>query len=378
MSDSSSSSFSSLDSDSDIFEVQAILTHIVDRNKNVFFKIRWKGFDESEDTYEPIANLTGCWKLIESYCEGTNDLTCKGVGEIVVGPKDNKQNVVNKETQNTKKLKPDKNETKKESVTGKDKQKDNKYNKRNEIPEISIEPPPIVSNQADKKQAKDSKKERKNKSKKEKADDNKYNKRIEIPKFNIEAPPTVSKQSDKKQTENVKKERKNTSKKKKVDDDKYNKRIEIPIFNFETTQSDSTQLDKKQTENNNNDNSNYKEDPIINTETNISSQFDEQENNQIQKSTKKSKSKSDKQNYINIKKDKEDRKDKSLKASTKMFELLNSFPIQRIKEITTESDGQKFAVCQIPDQENDIEIPISYVQFLAPEELNMYLQKIIN
>lgn len=43
------------------------------------YKIRWKGFDESEDTWEPEENLTHCYDLLEEYNKGRDrDVTIIG------------------------------------------------------------------------------------------------------------------------------------------------------------------------------------------------------------------------------------------------------------------------------------------------------------
>jgi hypothetical protein len=41
------------------FEVASILKHRTARGKKLEYLIRWKGFDVSDDTWEPEANLSG-------------------------------------------------------------------------------------------------------------------------------------------------------------------------------------------------------------------------------------------------------------------------------------------------------------------------------
>ncbi|PIK43400.1 putative chromodomain Y-like protein 2 [Apostichopus japonicus] len=50
----------------DEFEVGKILGKRT-RNGKTKYKIRWKGFDESEDTWEPEENLTHCSDLLDDY-----------------------------------------------------------------------------------------------------------------------------------------------------------------------------------------------------------------------------------------------------------------------------------------------------------------------
>ncbi|KAJ8041692.1 Testis-specific chromodomain protein Y 2 [Holothuria leucospilota] len=57
------------------FEVEKILGKRT-RNGIVKYKIRWKGFDETEDTWEPEENLTHCQELLDIYnSEKERDMT---------------------------------------------------------------------------------------------------------------------------------------------------------------------------------------------------------------------------------------------------------------------------------------------------------------
>jgi len=61
---------SSSDSDSDNdgeFEVEAILGKKVNREGNIFYRIKWKGFDLRYATWEPAENVSNAPKLIENY-----------------------------------------------------------------------------------------------------------------------------------------------------------------------------------------------------------------------------------------------------------------------------------------------------------------------
>ena len=49
------------------FEVEAILSHRIGRRNKIEFLIRWKGFDISDDTWEPESNLENCPLLLAEY-----------------------------------------------------------------------------------------------------------------------------------------------------------------------------------------------------------------------------------------------------------------------------------------------------------------------
>jgi hypothetical protein len=55
--------------DDDIFEVERIVAHIGhwDNIENMQFKVRWRHYDENEDTWEPYCNLTSCKSKLEKY-----------------------------------------------------------------------------------------------------------------------------------------------------------------------------------------------------------------------------------------------------------------------------------------------------------------------
>ena len=53
--------------DNNEFVVEAILDHGEDNNKNMLWKVRWNGYDESEDTWEPIENLKDV-EIFHTYC----------------------------------------------------------------------------------------------------------------------------------------------------------------------------------------------------------------------------------------------------------------------------------------------------------------------
>lgn len=51
-----------IESDENEYEVEQILDH-----KRPFYLVKWKGYDTSENTWEPIANLTGCRQKMKEY-----------------------------------------------------------------------------------------------------------------------------------------------------------------------------------------------------------------------------------------------------------------------------------------------------------------------
>ncbi|XP_035680566.1 testis-specific chromodomain protein Y 2-like [Branchiostoma floridae] len=50
----------------DVFEVEGILDQRTRRGREEYL-IRWKGFDEDEDTWEPEKNLFGCEEILEEW-----------------------------------------------------------------------------------------------------------------------------------------------------------------------------------------------------------------------------------------------------------------------------------------------------------------------
>jgi hypothetical protein len=55
------------DNGSDEYEVDNIISHKGNSIRNIRFRIRWKGYTENDDTYEPIGNLHNCKELLYSY-----------------------------------------------------------------------------------------------------------------------------------------------------------------------------------------------------------------------------------------------------------------------------------------------------------------------
>lgn len=55
------------DDDDDGYEVEDIVDHKI-KGKKKYFKIRWKNYDESQDTWEPEQDLS-CPEIIERYLE---------------------------------------------------------------------------------------------------------------------------------------------------------------------------------------------------------------------------------------------------------------------------------------------------------------------
>jgi hypothetical protein len=53
------------------YEVEKILNHKRVSGKP-YYLVKWKGYDTSENTWEPIKNLTGCHQLIQQYCSKGN------------------------------------------------------------------------------------------------------------------------------------------------------------------------------------------------------------------------------------------------------------------------------------------------------------------
>jgi hypothetical protein len=48
------------------YEVERILNH-KQVSRKPYYLIKWKGYNTSENTWEPIKNLTGCHRLIQQY-----------------------------------------------------------------------------------------------------------------------------------------------------------------------------------------------------------------------------------------------------------------------------------------------------------------------
>jgi hypothetical protein len=53
------------------YKVKEILSHKRVSGKP-YYLVKWKGYDTSENTWEPIENLTGCHQLIQQYCSKGN------------------------------------------------------------------------------------------------------------------------------------------------------------------------------------------------------------------------------------------------------------------------------------------------------------------
>ena len=54
------------DGDEEEFEVEKIIYHRCLRKK-FFYYVKWKGYDESENTWEPHDNLDGCLEMRDQY-----------------------------------------------------------------------------------------------------------------------------------------------------------------------------------------------------------------------------------------------------------------------------------------------------------------------
>ena len=54
-----------------VFEVEKIIDHNGNWENvdSMQFKVRWSGYTESDDTWEPFTHLDTCIKLLEDYCE---------------------------------------------------------------------------------------------------------------------------------------------------------------------------------------------------------------------------------------------------------------------------------------------------------------------
>jgi hypothetical protein len=55
-----------LENNEEEWEVEEIKNHRIYDNDTEYL-IKWKGYDNSENTWEPIENLTGCKQLLEEY-----------------------------------------------------------------------------------------------------------------------------------------------------------------------------------------------------------------------------------------------------------------------------------------------------------------------
>jgi hypothetical protein len=53
------------------YKVEEILNHKQVSGKP-YYLMKWKGYNTSENTWEPIKNLTGCHQLIQQYCSRGN------------------------------------------------------------------------------------------------------------------------------------------------------------------------------------------------------------------------------------------------------------------------------------------------------------------
>ena len=49
------------------FEIEAILTHWTYKNRKTRYLIKWKGYDTSENTWEPESNLSNAEEELNDY-----------------------------------------------------------------------------------------------------------------------------------------------------------------------------------------------------------------------------------------------------------------------------------------------------------------------
>ena len=49
------------------FEIEAILTHRTYKNHEIRYLIKWKGYDTSENTWEPESNLLNAEEELNNY-----------------------------------------------------------------------------------------------------------------------------------------------------------------------------------------------------------------------------------------------------------------------------------------------------------------------
>ena len=49
------------------YEVEAILSHRPDKNRETTYLIKWKGYDSSENSWEPESNLTNAEEEPDDY-----------------------------------------------------------------------------------------------------------------------------------------------------------------------------------------------------------------------------------------------------------------------------------------------------------------------
>ena len=49
------------------FEIEAILTHRTYKNRETRYLIKWKGYDPSENTWEPESNLSNAEEELNDY-----------------------------------------------------------------------------------------------------------------------------------------------------------------------------------------------------------------------------------------------------------------------------------------------------------------------
>ena len=50
----------------DEYEVERILNY-KQISRRPYYLVKWKGYDTSENTWEPIVNLKGCYQVIQDY-----------------------------------------------------------------------------------------------------------------------------------------------------------------------------------------------------------------------------------------------------------------------------------------------------------------------
>eukprot|EP00117_Sycon_ciliatum_P000251 scpid13903/ scgid6390/ len=59
-------------SESEVYEVEKIIEHRK-KGRSVKLYVRWKGYGEEENSWEPLKNLSGCHELVEEYARSNSD-----------------------------------------------------------------------------------------------------------------------------------------------------------------------------------------------------------------------------------------------------------------------------------------------------------------